>query len=128
MDFIFCIPLVWGCPTKVHPVGDQTPRVCPRCHNASVTSAKSRRWFEFCFVPLIPMRSERIWTCCICQWSVPIQPGWEPALPGPIPQPVPQNPWQQPPAAYNGASNGYIQSGYQPGYIDQSQGPKNDAH
>ncbi|EIM90200.1 uncharacterized protein STEHIDRAFT_145330 [Stereum hirsutum FP-91666 SS1] len=82
MDFIFCLPILFGCPTKIKPDGDQTPRVCPRCHNVSVIRAKSRTWFELCFIPLIPMTSKHIWVCSICQWSVPLQQGWEPQLPG----------------------------------------------
>ncbi|KAF8969905.1 hypothetical protein BDZ97DRAFT_1653103, partial [Flammula alnicola] len=64
-----------GCSTKISPEGDQIPRICPRCHNAAVVSAKSREFFEFCFVPLIPMSNKHIWLCSICQWAVPIQPG-----------------------------------------------------
>ncbi|TEB35953.1 hypothetical protein FA13DRAFT_1727511 [Coprinellus micaceus] len=83
MDFFFCLPVLFGCKTTLKAEGDQTPRICPRCNNAAVISAKSREWFEICFVPLIPMSSKHIWTCTICQWSVQNQPGaWEPALPG----------------------------------------------
>ncbi|KIM49278.1 hypothetical protein M413DRAFT_103107 [Hebeloma cylindrosporum] len=77
MDF-FCIPLICGCSTKISPEGDQTPRICPRCHNAAVSSAKSKEFFEFCFVPLIPMSSKHVWLCSICRWEVPLQQGWEP--------------------------------------------------
>ncbi|TCD61676.1 hypothetical protein EIP91_008098 [Steccherinum ochraceum] len=82
MDFFICLPIFFGCTDKIRPDGDPTPRVCPRCHNASVISAKSRMWFELCFLPVIPMSSKRIWVCSICQWAVPIQPGgWEPTAP-----------------------------------------------
>lgn len=86
-----------GCTTTISPDGDQQPRICPRCHNggvyfhyicprftatsdllsrsAAVVSAKSRNWFEVCFVPLIPMNSKHVWMCSICQWSVPLQQG-----------------------------------------------------
>ncbi|KZV75773.1 hypothetical protein PENSPDRAFT_570867, partial [Peniophora sp. CONT] len=64
-----------GCPTKIHQDGDLTPRVCPRCHNASVFQAKSRTWFELCFVPLVPMKKKQLWMCGICQWNVPVQQG-----------------------------------------------------
>ncbi|KAI6150978.1 hypothetical protein BKA82DRAFT_4389291 [Pisolithus tinctorius] len=81
MDFFFCIPLVVGCPNKINPMGgDQSPRVCPRCHNASMFAAKSRVWFEFCFVPLIPLRSKDVWMCGICQLQTVMQPGWAPAV------------------------------------------------
>ncbi|KDQ60644.1 hypothetical protein JAAARDRAFT_31608 [Jaapia argillacea MUCL 33604] len=109
MDFFFCLPIMFGCPTKVKPEGDQTPRICPRCHNASVFSAKSRMWFELCFVPLIPMTSKHLWMCGICQWNVPIQQGWEPALPGGGQY---HHQMQAPPQAYGGGSN----PGYQPSY------------
>jgi len=126
MDFIFCLPIIFGCPTKIKPDGDQSPRICPRCNNASVTSAKSRLWFELCFVPLIPMQSKRIWMCSICQWSVPLQQGWEPAIPGGDFQPG--RPWQQqPPVGYMNAPSGHMgpppntyQPGYQPGYLNQT--------
>lgn len=42
----------------------------------SVFGAKSRQWFEFCFVPLVPMSSKHVWMCSICQWQVPIQQGY----------------------------------------------------
>ncbi|KIM87569.1 hypothetical protein PILCRDRAFT_815127 [Piloderma croceum F 1598] len=82
MDFFFCIPIMFGCTTKIKPDGDQPARVCPRCHNASVISANSRNWFELCFVPLVPMSSKHIWMCSICQWNVPLQQGWEPPVAG----------------------------------------------
>lgn len=44
-------------------------------YSAAVISAKSRNWFEFCFVPLIPMNSTHVWLCSICQWQVPLQQG-----------------------------------------------------
>ncbi|CCM06229.1 uncharacterized protein FIBRA_08475 [Fibroporia radiculosa] len=122
MDFFFCIPIVFGCPTKVSPSGDQTPRICPRCHNASVVSAKSRMWFELCFVPLIPMRSKHIWMCSICQWNIPMQQGWEPPLPSYGPPPTQPGGWQPQSSNYTGLHppNGF-QPGYQPGYINQNQ-------
>ncbi|KAL4074627.1 hypothetical protein V8B97DRAFT_1722405 [Scleroderma yunnanense] len=73
--FPVCVPLVFGCPTKINPEGDQSPRICPRCHNAAMFAAKSRTWFEFCFVPLIPMSSKHVWMCGICQLQTQMQPG-----------------------------------------------------
>ncbi|KAF8509551.1 hypothetical protein JB92DRAFT_499350 [Gautieria morchelliformis] len=70
--------------------------MCPRCNNAAVVSAKSRVWFELFFVPLIPMPSSHVWLCTICQWEVPHQQGYEPALPGPGFHPG-QPPQLQPP-------------------------------
>jgi len=114
MAFV-CIPLVWGCPTKIHPEGDQTPRICPRCNNASVISAKSRMWFEFCFVPLIPMRSSHIWLCTVCQWQVPHQQGWEPNrvganfVPGNVGPQSPNHGPMSPPPNNSGYAPTYIQ-------------------
>jgi len=77
-------------------------------------------WFELCFVPLIPMKSKRIWMCSICQWNVPVQQGWEPATPGYAFHPGGRGGAQQ------GAPSGFVsppsafQPGYQPGYMDQS--------
>jgi len=42
---------------------------------AAVSSAKSKEFFEFCFVPLIPMSTKHVWLCSICRWEVPIQQG-----------------------------------------------------
>ncbi|KAF8516905.1 hypothetical protein BU17DRAFT_50391, partial [Hysterangium stoloniferum] len=73
-----------GCPTKISQDGEQPGRICPRCSNVAVVSAKSRMWFELqvFFIPLIPMPSSNIWLCTICQWEVPHQQGYEPTLPG----------------------------------------------
>ncbi|KLO14202.1 hypothetical protein SCHPADRAFT_996793 [Schizopora paradoxa] len=110
MDFI-CIPLVWGCPTKISQEGDPQMRVCPRCHNVAVYQAKSRTWFEFCWVPLIPFSSSHIWKCNICNWEVKRVEGQpEPQLPG-----FQQQPYMSPP-----------QPGYQPGYM--SPQPMQAAH
>ncbi|EPT05964.1 hypothetical protein FOMPIDRAFT_1137969 [Fomitopsis schrenkii] len=127
MDFIFCLPIIFGCPTKIKADGDQTPRVCPRCNNISVSSAKSRLWFELCWVPLIPMKSTRIWMCSICQWNIPLQQNWEPALPGGNFQPGGRDPHQAgpfpPPSGYVNSPPGTYQPGYQPGYLGQAQAP-----
>ncbi|EGG01629.1 uncharacterized protein MELLADRAFT_110840 [Melampsora larici-populina 98AG31] len=67
----FFIPLQFGCPTKISQVEDQKSdiRICPQCHNGSVYTCKTRTWFEFCFVPLIPFKSKQIWLCSICRWQ-----------------------------------------------------------
>jgi len=52
-DFCFFIPIVFGCPNKINQEGDGRPYVCPRCNNAQVVEAKSRTWFELCWVPLV---------------------------------------------------------------------------
>ncbi|KAH9951306.1 hypothetical protein B0H21DRAFT_718393 [Amylocystis lapponica] len=131
MDFIFCLPIIFGCPTKVKPDADQPPRICPRCNNAAVYSAKSRLWFELCFVPLIPMKAKHVWICSICQWSVPLQQGWEPAVPGYGFQPGRGGVQQGAPSGYMPPPSGGYQPGYQPGYIDQNhagQGQKPEGH
>ncbi|KAF8797878.1 hypothetical protein BYT27DRAFT_7070656, partial [Phlegmacium glaucopus] len=69
------LTIIVGCQTRISPEGDQTSRICPQCHNAAVTRAKYKDWFEFCFVPLIPISSKHVWRCSICQWTVPIQQG-----------------------------------------------------
>ncbi|EGN96071.1 hypothetical protein SERLA73DRAFT_185591 [Serpula lacrymans var. lacrymans S7.3] len=111
MDFFFCLPIMIGCPTKIKPDGDQSPRICPRCHNGAMFAAKSRTWFEFCFVPLIPMKSRHVWMCGICQLQVAMQPGWEP----PVAHPGYQHPGQ---TVGGPAPNGY---GYQPTYTQQQK-------
>ncbi|KAJ8592796.1 hypothetical protein M405DRAFT_732517, partial [Rhizopogon salebrosus TDB-379] len=103
------IPFAVGCPTKVKPEGSQEARICPRCHNAAMFSAKSRTWFEFCFVPLIPMNSKHIWMCGICQVQVNMQPGWEPQLAQPG--------YQHPQLQGQYGQNVFTQNaGYSPGY------------
>ena len=42
---------------------------------AAVQSAKSRLWFELFFIPLVPLKSKRIWVCPICQWTMPVGQG-----------------------------------------------------
>ncbi|EKM82813.1 hypothetical protein AGABI1DRAFT_104670 [Agaricus bisporus var. burnettii JB137-S8] len=70
MDFdFFCIPLIFGCSSKVTPDGVQTPSICPNCHNLSLASGKKRTWFELCCVPVIPLSSKHVWICPICNWS-----------------------------------------------------------
>ncbi|KAI0063473.1 hypothetical protein BV25DRAFT_1915370 [Artomyces pyxidatus] len=105
----FCIPIIFGCSEHVKPEGSPNPRICPRCHNASVMSAKTRTWFSVCFLPLIPLNSNHIWTCAICNWNVPVQQGWEPLVPGS----GYQSPQGMPPP---GGQVAY-QPGYQPGYM-----------
>ncbi|KAI1795991.1 hypothetical protein LXA43DRAFT_880933, partial [Ganoderma leucocontextum] len=100
-----------GCNNRTKPEGDQTPRVCPRCHNAAVIRVKSRMWFELFFIPLIPMKSEHLWVCTICHWDVPLQQAWEPPLPygG-------QDPWQGPPYVPMSPPPNAATYGYQPQY------------
>ncbi|GHJ88116.1 hypothetical protein NliqN6_4518 [Naganishia liquefaciens] len=111
MDF-FCIPIACGCPTKIKQDEAGPARVCPNCHNASVISAKSRTWFEFCFVPLFPFSSDRVWKCGICQWEVERNKGFEPQVAG-------QG------YIHPGQSGQYQQPGYGPpmqGYMPPPQG------
>ncbi|EGG06286.1 uncharacterized protein MELLADRAFT_74881 [Melampsora larici-populina 98AG31] len=100
-DICICISI--GCPTKINQGGgDGQPRICPRCHNASVFQADSRMWIEICCVPLIPLKSKDIWHCSICNWQAELnsfqpmiagfappvfaQPGYAPNMqPGPPP-------------------------------------------
>ncbi|KIP09098.1 hypothetical protein PHLGIDRAFT_346469 [Phlebiopsis gigantea 11061_1 CR5-6] len=70
-----CLPVLLGCQTTVKPDGDLTPRVCPRCNNAAVQSAKTRTWFTLFFIPVVPLKSKRIWTCPICQWTMAVGQG-----------------------------------------------------
>ncbi|KAL0947399.1 hypothetical protein HGRIS_013512 [Hohenbuehelia grisea] len=110
----FCLPVLFGCQTQIKPDGtQQVARICPRCHNASVFAAKSKTWFEFFFVPIFPLSSKNVWICGICQWQVPIQPGWEPQIagaPGHHPPGPPVQGWNPP-----------NQPGYQPAYVVQQK-------
>ncbi|KAF9483838.1 hypothetical protein BDN70DRAFT_798842 [Pholiota conissans] len=68
-----CIPIVFGCPNKIKPEGQEAPRVCPQCHNLSVIRAKRTMWFELFWLPLIPIHWKHIWICTICQWNQEVQ-------------------------------------------------------
>ncbi|TFK62184.1 hypothetical protein BDN72DRAFT_848928 [Pluteus cervinus] len=111
MDCLF-IPILFGCNTTVKPEGDQqAARVCPNCHNASVIRAKTKDWFQICFVPVIPMSSQHIWLCHICQWKMKQQQGgWEPQVPNAGPN--------YPPPGWVPPSGQYAQAG---GYAGQPQ-------
>ncbi|KAJ7043188.1 hypothetical protein C8F04DRAFT_32655 [Mycena alexandri] len=101
----FCLPILIGCQQKLKPEGDLTPHICPNCHNASVFSAKKTTWFEFFFIPLVPLSAKHIWLCQICHWMAPHAAGqFEPAVASGFPQTQPS-----------------YQGGYQPGYVNQVQ-------
>ncbi|TIB14628.1 hypothetical protein E3P92_01413 [Wallemia ichthyophaga] len=74
MDFI---PLCFSfsCPVKLKPDGQQPtqPLLCPHCNNGALVPFKSRRWFEFCFLPIIPFGSDHIWFCNICSESLSLR-------------------------------------------------------
>ncbi|KAI0273781.1 hypothetical protein BC834DRAFT_966254 [Gloeopeniophorella convolvens] len=94
--FLF-LPILFGFNNRLKIV-DGTPRVCPKCHNATVVRATSRTWFSLFLVPVVPFKKRYIWVCGTCNWHVPTQSGWEPALPA------------------NNAGWGGFQPGYQPEY------------
>ncbi|KAF8201608.1 hypothetical protein BJ912DRAFT_945873 [Pholiota molesta] len=68
-----CIPIVFGCPSKIKPEGQEAPRLCPQCHNLSVIRAKRTMWFELFWLPLVPIHWKHIWICTICQWNQEVQ-------------------------------------------------------
>ncbi|TFL07702.1 hypothetical protein BDV98DRAFT_34534 [Pterulicium gracile] len=110
MDDCFCLPIICGCSTSVKPDSDGPTqmRLCPRCSNATVISAKSRSWFELCCVPIIPYSSKHVWVCQTCQWQQEVG-GMEPAIPQqgymhPNQQQQPQ--WGPPPPQWNGPPQG----------------------
>ncbi|KAF9052698.1 hypothetical protein BJ165DRAFT_789224 [Panaeolus papilionaceus] len=128
MDF-FCLPVICGCQSKITPEGDLTPRVCPRCHNAAVTSAKAKEYFELCFVPVFPMSSKSVWVCSICSWSVANQGGWEPQAVSSFGYQNPQGGGYyppQPPPTWQGSGPVQQQYGHpqyaQQGYVGSQQG------
>ncbi|KAJ7236064.1 hypothetical protein B0H12DRAFT_131684 [Mycena haematopus] len=109
--------LSWLC-GKLKPEGDSTTRICPKCNNASVHSAKTTTWFELFWVPLIPFSSKHIWLCQICHWKGPHVAGqFEPALAGGGAPPGPHhNPSYQP--TYMNVPPVTPQPTYQPEYIE----------
>lgn len=64
-----CIPILFGCQTKLKPEPNQAPQICPHCHNASVFPTKKNTWFELFFVPIIPLSRKHILLCMICGWQ-----------------------------------------------------------
>ncbi|KAH9998172.1 hypothetical protein BJV74DRAFT_241935 [Russula compacta] len=106
--FLF-IPLLFGFQNKLRVI-DPTPRVCPKCHNATVVRATSRMWFSFFLLRLIPLKKNQIWICSTCNWNVPTQSGWEPALPAGN---AGWNPYQP---GYQHAYQSPHPTGYQPSY------------
>ncbi|PWN37864.1 uncharacterized protein FA14DRAFT_114134, partial [Meira miltonrushii] len=78
----FCIPIIFGCPTKIKQEGGGQAHVCPRCHNAQVVTGKSRTWFEVCWIPLIPFKAKHIYICGICQWQAPQDGQYQPQVAG----------------------------------------------
>ncbi|EOR00366.1 hypothetical protein E3P81_01498 [Wallemia ichthyophaga] len=96
MDFI---PLCFSfsCPVKLKPDGQQPtqPLLCPHCNNGALVPFKSRRWFEFCFLPIIPFGSDHIWFCNICSWQADRN-SFTP-IPAPMPFHPPYQPQYRPP-------------------------------
>ncbi|KAH8824836.1 hypothetical protein DL96DRAFT_1611018 [Flagelloscypha sp. PMI_526] len=131
MDFFF-LPFIFGCKDTISPEGEQQPRFCPRCNNASVGRAKKRQWLELCFVPVVPMSTKHVWFCSICQWRVPSNQQWEPTIantafyggPSPGYGPPPNAPFP-PPQGWHGAPNpGMPMSpGYQGQWQQHAPGP-----
>lgn len=100
-----CMPMAFGCPSRLKADGESIQRICPTCNDLAVSSATAERWVMCFFIPTISLRSERYWVCSTCEWRAPIVPGGrEPAvelgfLEGRRHQPIVS---QQPASAQNG--------------------------
>ncbi|KAF8163151.1 hypothetical protein B0H34DRAFT_694273 [Crassisporium funariophilum] len=106
----FCLPIFFGCQTKIKPEGEQVLRLCPRCHNVTVFPAKSTTWFELFWVPIVPISKKHMWLCGTCQWKENVpkdQVGLRSNNTGPSTG-APLQTWIPP-----------NQPGYQPAYIGQ---------
>merc|ERR1711939_284061 len=116
-DF-FCLPLIFGCSNQIKPQGNPGEFHCPRCNNDRVSRVKQTKCLEICCVPLVPMGSDHLYYCDICQWQSS-QSG---------PPPPPAGAFQQPPGAMPPMSYGYPGGGSgpppQPGYGPQGYGPQ----
>ncbi|KJA18580.1 hypothetical protein HYPSUDRAFT_169073 [Hypholoma sublateritium FD-334 SS-4] len=111
----FCIPIIFGCPSKIKPEGGESARLlCPNCHNLSVMRAKSTMWFELFWVPLVPLHWKHIWMCTICNWSQKVQKGQDDTK-APAESAAPASLATTPPS-YTPPR----QPGYQPAYIGQT--------
>ncbi|KAF8215575.1 hypothetical protein K438DRAFT_1704438 [Mycena galopus ATCC 62051] len=122
-----CIPIIFGCGERLKAEGDPNARVCPKCGNASVHSAKATTWFELFWVPLIPFSFKHIWLCQICHWKAPHADGqFEPALATGGHPPGPQHQASYQPT-YMNAPPAAPQHTYTPDYVGgggQSAPPK----
>ncbi|PWN20413.1 hypothetical protein BCV69DRAFT_283291 [Microstroma glucosiphilum] len=107
MDIFFCLPILFGCDGKVKQEGDGTAYVCPRCHNASVVTCKSRKVFSVCFIPLIPMKAKHIYQCGICQWAVDQDSSYKPQRAGAPPGGGQMMGGGYPPQGQGGYGGGY---------------------
>jgi len=112
--FLF-IPLLFGFQDK-RTVVDPTAHVCPKCHNVSVVRASSRMWFSFFLVRVIPLKKKHIWICSICNWHVPTQNGWEPAVS------TGNAGWDVSQPGYEHAYQTPHSTGYQPSYDSPPRG------
>ncbi|SCV70443.1 BQ2448_1837 [Microbotryum intermedium] len=104
MDICICLQI--GCSNRMSQEGDGQSRVCPRCHNAAVV--------QICCVPLVPLGSDHLWHCSICQWQI------DQSAP---PPPLPQQGWAPPQQHQGYAPQGQMQY-QQPGYGQQQYYPK----
>ncbi|SGZ26038.1 BQ5605_C024g09821 [Microbotryum silenes-dioicae] len=109
MDFCICLQI--GCSNRLSQEGDGQSRVCPRCHNAAVVQVKSTKCLEICCVPLVPLGSDHLWHCSICQWQI------DQSAP---PPPLPQQGWAPPQQQQGYAPQEQMQF-QQPGYEQQQQ-------
>ncbi|ORX37387.1 hypothetical protein BD324DRAFT_625962 [Kockovaella imperatae] len=101
-----CIPIIFGCPTKITQDHPEVGRMCPKCHNASVVGASSRTWFELFWIPLIPFSKSRIWICGTCNWEMKQGDGPDPQPPSAYPPGM--NPWgNRPPPPGQQHSQGF---------------------
>ncbi|KAL7408922.1 hypothetical protein BDY24DRAFT_245957 [Mrakia frigida] len=95
-----CVPILIGCSTRITSEdGDNPPRICAKCNNASVTKAKSRTWFEAFCIPLFPFTNKKIYRCSICGWEIKQGAGFEPPVAG-HPGFAPQQQQGYPPQGY----------------------------
>ncbi|CAB4253099.1 similar to Saccharomyces cerevisiae YBL029C-A Protein of unknown function [Maudiozyma barnettii] len=69
--FLF-IPLICGT-REFNSAYDNKPEhvglYCPHCHNNSVAAVKSKEFFTFYYIPLVPVHWGKQLRCSICSWK-----------------------------------------------------------
>jgi hypothetical protein len=71
--------IIFGMRNRMHQHGPCVAASCPRCHNEVVLIyAVVTRWFTLFFIPVIPIKRNRMLICPICSWRREVPKASEP--------------------------------------------------
>jgi hypothetical protein len=71
--------IIFGMRNRVHQHGPCVAASCPRCHNEVVLIyAVITRWFTLFFIPVIPIKRNRMLICPVCSWRREVPKSSEP--------------------------------------------------